>query len=269
MQRWRSDPGWRGATWALAWLAGVAVQLQQAALWPRASYLACVAVAGVAALAWLVAPPLRRGGMLLMLACALGGLGSTGWRADLRLAERLPAALEGADLVVEGRVDAMPQVSADGTRFVFEVQQAWRDGRALRLPETVSLSWYRGWADDALLAGPAVDVRAGQRWRLPVRLRQPHGPMNPHGHDTELWLFERGIGASGYVRAAPGGVVPQLLEPRAGRPIERLRQDLRDAVILRVADARIGGVLAALAVDDQTAIERGDWSSFARPASPT
>ena len=37
---------------------------------------------------------------------------------------------------------------------------------------------------------------------------------------------------------------------------------MRDAVLLRVADARVGGVLAALAVGDQAAIARSDWDLF-------
>lgn len=261
-----TDPGSRWAVWILAWLGGMALQLRQPELWPAAVY-GWMAVGGIAVL---IALALRRRGghvalvmfALVMLALALAGFGLTGWRADLRLAERLSAGLEGADLQVEGIVDAMPQVSVDGTRFVFNVERASRAGEVVTVPPTISLSWYRGWADESLLAGPPVDVRAGQRWRLPVRLKQPHGPMNPHGHDVELWLFERGIGATGYVRATPSGPAPQLLEVRAGRPIERLRQDLRDAVILRVDDARLGGVLAALMVGDQAAIERGDWELF-------
>ncbi|MFO1220889.1 MAG: DNA internalization-related competence protein ComEC/Rec2 [Burkholderiaceae bacterium] len=258
----RIDPGWRAAACALAWLAGIAVQLQQSALWPGPVYV----WAGAAALALgLAAWRLRDRAactLLLVAALALAAFASTGWRAGQRLDDRLSRALEGADLIVEGIVDAMPQVSIDGTRFVFAVQRATRDGTAVTVPELLSLGWYPGWYDDAQLAGPPIDVRAGQRWALPVRLKQPHGPMNPHGFDTELWLFERGIGATGSVRVTPGGVAPQLLEAQAGRPIERLRQSVRDAVILRVADARIGGVLAALAVGDQAAIERADWELF-------
>jgi competence protein ComEC len=257
----RTDPGWRWAAWMLAWLGGVAAQLQQPLLWPSAAYASSLSV-GIVLLVASAAWPRRLPAVLPVMALALAGFGGTGWRAEHRLAERLPAALEGVDLLVDGVVDAMPQVSADGTRFVFSVQWANRAGTTATVPRTISLSWFRGWADDALLAGPPVDVRAGQRWRLPVRLKQPHGPMNPHGHDIELWLFERGIGATGHVRAAPGGPSPQLIEARAGRWLERLRQDLRDAVILHVDDGRLGGVLAALMVGDQAAIERGDWELF-------
>jgi competence protein ComEC len=151
-------------------------------------------------------------------------------------------------------IDQMPQVTPDGFRFVADVQSARLEDRPVTLPKRVSLVWFRGWHEDTLLAGPQVDLRAGQRWALPVRLRQPHGPMNPHGFDTELWMFERGLGASGYVRVTPGSAPPVLLDAPAWRPIEQMRQSIRDAVILRVADVRVGGVLAALIVGDQAAI---------------
>ena len=42
-----------------------------------------------------------------------------------------------------------------------------------------------------MLASP---VHPGERWRFTVRLRRPHGHVNPHGFDYEAWLLERGIG---------------------------------------------------------------------------
>ncbi len=101
-------------------------------------------------------------------------------------------------------------------------------------------------------------MRAGQRWRFTVRLRQPHGNLNPHGFDYELNLFEQGVRATGYVRDAPA----ELLDPAAGFIVERMRQRVRDAIEASVADRRAAGVLAALAVGDQGAIEREDWDLF-------
>ncbi len=262
MRRLRVDPGWFAAACGVAFLAGAATQLQQRSLWPSSVY---AALCGVALLALLLAawPGPRGSRVVAVLALAGLAFGSTGWRAHVRLADRLAPALEGVDLIVDGVIDAMPQVSADGMRFQLAVSGARRlDGSAVTVPRRMALSWYRGWIDDALLAGPQVDLRAGQHWRLPLRLRRPHGPANPHGFDSELWLFERGLGASGYVRAVADGEPPRLLHEDAGRPVERLRQRIRDAVVLRVDDARIGGVLAALAVGDQAAIERNDWELF-------
>jgi competence protein ComEC len=246
---------------ALAWLGGTAWQLRQADVLGAADGAALAVAAAVGALAswrWRHGWP---GLGVLMLASAALAFAATSGRAAWRLAEALPAALEGQDLVVTGEVSDLPRVSLIGTRFVFEVESATRQGEPVTVPRRLSLGWYRGADEGALLAGPAADLRAGQRWRLPVRLRRPHGLFNPHGFDLELWLFEQGIRAGGTVRSTPGATA-QLLADDAGHAVDRLRQDLRDAVYRHLPDAATAGVLAALAVGDQAAIERDDWDLF-------
>jgi competence protein ComEC len=254
-------PATLGLLLASAWLAGTAWQLQQAALW-EAAPLAALALAATAATA--AAWHRRRtwaGALVLALAVAALAFAATSGRAAWRLADSLPPALEGQDLEVTGVVSALPRLSLIGTRFVFDVESAQRLGAPVTVPQRLSLGWYRGVDDGALLAGPASDLRAGQRWRFTVRLRQPHGSLNPHGFDLELWLFEQGLRAGGTVRSVPGAVAEKLTD-RAGHPVERLRQDLRDAIYRQVPDAAAAGVLAALAVGDQAAIERDDWDLF-------
>ena len=254
-------PAALGPLLALAWLGGTAWQLQQAALWRVLPLLALAALAvGLAALAWRHRHAWP-GALTLAMAVAALAFTVTSGRAAWRLADALPPALEGQDLVVTGVISDLPRVSLIGTRFNFEVESAQHLGAAVTVPRRLSLGWYRGLDDGALLAGPVADLRAGQRWRFTVRLRQPHGAFNPHGFDLELWLFEQGLRAGGTVRAVPGAVI-QKLHDDAGHAIDRLRQDLRDAVYRHVPDAQAAGVLAALAVGDQAAIERDDWDLF-------
>jgi competence protein ComEC len=245
------------------WLAGVAWQLQQAGLCSDALVAALLAAGTLGlGLAWR-ALRWHPGAALCLVAAAgvAGGFGSTTLRAAARLAEALPAALEGPDLTVTGVVAEMPRLGASGTRFVFETESAVLLDRPVALPPRLSLGWYRPAEDDPALGGPPADLRAGQRWRLPLRLRAPHGTLNPQGFDLELWLFEQGIGASGTVRARPDAPATLLGESRA-HPVERLRQALRDAIVLRVPDAAAAGVLAALAIGDQAAIARPGWELF-------
>ena len=247
-----SDTGLRGVVWPGAWLAGIAWQLQQVALSGLPVHAACL-VAGAA----LLIPALRlpRAGLPLgALAAALAGFGLAGLQALPRLADTLPPRLEGQDLVVTGTVTRLPQHNLTGTRFVFDIDSASLRGEPVVVPGRVSLGWYRGPDDDALLAGPSHELRAGQRWRLTVRLRQPHGSLNPGGFDLELWLFEQGIRAGGYVRSRAGDVAT-LLDATAGHPVERLRQTLRERIEAAVPDRAAAGVLAALAIGDQQAIE--------------
>jgi competence protein ComEC len=250
------DVGWRLAGLALAWLAGVAVHLQMRALAPLAGSVAAIAVGVVlCAVAW----RWRRAYAAALLGVALVGWGASGWRASLRLADELPAALEGQDLSVSGVIASLPQRGATGLRFRFDVDAAAAHGQPVAIPRRLALGWYGGAHEDATMLQPPLELRAGQRWRFTLRLRRPHGNMNPHGYDYELLLFEQGVRATGYVRDAPA---PELLERAAGYPVERLRQRLREAIFAAVADPRAAGVLAALAVGDQGAIERDDWDLY-------
>ncbi|MEO6407454.1 MAG: DNA internalization-related competence protein ComEC/Rec2 [Burkholderiaceae bacterium] len=257
--------GWRLVGSTLAWLGGVAAQLQERTLLPGWTYvLVCAGAAGAVALVFALRSRAASGTLVLALGCAALGFGASGWNAASRLAEALPPALEGVDLQVTGVVASLPQRGPSGLRFRFEVEHATRIGPAeaadaIALPSLLSLGWYRGWHEDASLAQPQGALRAGQRWRLTLRLRQPHGTLNPHGYDHELALFEQGVRATGYVRDAPAA---QLLGQGAGYPVERLRQRVRDAIDARVSDTRAAGVLAALAIGDQGAIERDDWGLF-------
>ena len=250
--------------WALcglSWLAGCGLQLQMRALWGWEPW---AWLAGLSLLLWPVAWWCRGrwwGLTLAVLAALSLGWSATHLRAQLRWVEALPPALEGQDLALVGTVATLPQEGPEGTRFVLQVESARHQGRLVTVPSRVALGWYRGFDDDAMLGGPPEPVRAGQRWQLTARLKQPHGSLNPHGFDLELWLFEQGIRASGSVRSRPGDVARRL-QDRAGFWFERSRQDWRDAILARVSPPAVAGVLAALAMGDQAAIERDDWDLF-------
>ncbi len=241
----------------LAWLSGCALQLQMARLWDGGVVLA---LTGGAALL-LSAGLWRRSAAACIVAALLLGFALTHQRAAWRVAKGLDAALEGQDLMLTGTVASLPRQTPDGVRFVFEVEAATLRGATVVVPERVSLGWYRGIDEDTLLGGPAEAVMAGQRWRLPVRLARPHGFVNPHGFDFELWLFEQGIRASGSVRSRPGAAAVKL-EERAGHVLQRWRQQWRQGIQAQVGDGAAAGVLAALAIGDQASIERADWELF-------
>ncbi len=252
----RDDTGTRLVTLAIAWFAGLALQLQQRALWPVAWYglalTVCVLVI-VAAWRW------RRAFALAPVGALLLAVGASGWHASTRLADGLADELEGRDLVVTGVVASLPQRSAAGLRFRFEPDASTLDGKVVRVPAVLAVGWYKGMHEDAALSQPQSELRAGQRWRFALRLRQPHGNLNPFGFDYELQLFEQGVRATAYVRDGPA---PELLHRAAGFPVERLRQRVRDEIDAAVPDRRAAGVLAALSVGDQGAIERDDWDLY-------
>lgn len=250
----------------LGWVAGVALQVQQAAL-PPLLWHALAALLGLAGAAGLRVLP-RRGriGPVLRLlgaalAAALVAWAATGWRAGERLAQELALALEGRDLQLVGVVASLPQSDARGLRFHFAVESARAADQPVQVPSRLLLSWYREPPGPATQAAALSQVKAGQRWRLMARLRRPHGSVNPHGYDYELALFEQGLRATGYVRVSPAAP-PERLADGVGHTVDRWRQQVRDAIFARVPDARAAGVLAALAVGDQSAIDRDDWAVF-------
>ncbi len=230
-----------------AWVAGVGLQLQQAALWPGAVYLAGVVLA--VGLAWLGR---RRGVVVACLVTLLLGFSLTGWRADRAWQQRLPADLDNTTLTLEGRVASLPQRLDMGRRFLFEVDAAWADGRSVPVRAPVLMSWFTP------PGGQPPELVPGERWRLDARLRLPHGLANPHGFDRELWLWQQGVGATGAVR----GPAERLAGPGWAAPVARARHAVSAALRAQVDDARAAGVLVALVVGDQSAIDRDDWDLF-------
>jgi len=55
---------------------------------------------------------------------------------------RLPRALEGRDFVVTGRIDDLPLVRDDATRFAFAIDGATLDGQPVPLRGKTMVSWY-------------------------------------------------------------------------------------------------------------------------------
>ncbi len=200
------------------------------------------------------------GAMLLLAAMfAATGFFYAAARAELRLAERLPRQWEGVDLVVTGVVASLPQPFEGGVRFDFDVEQV--APAAAHLPRRIALAWYNG-TSRAAFQGIAP-IHAGERWRLTVRLRRPHGSVNPYGFDYESWLLQRAIGATGYVRPGANARLDDLVL-RPAYLIERSREILRARHWNVLPGYPYAGVLTALAIGDQNAIDARQWQLFAR-----
>lgn len=198
------------------------------------------------------------------LACAVFGFCWAALLAHGRLADALPAEWEGRDIALTGIVADLPQALSRGERFTLAVESVETAGA--RVPARLLLSWYRGReaaeAADAEAGAASVPLlRPGERWRLVVRLKRPHGSANPHGFDYEAWLLERGVRATGHVR--PQGA--RRLDDFVARPatlIERLRDAVRRDFLAALPDGEYAGVLVALAVGDQRAITPAQWRVF-------
>lgn len=189
----------------------------------------------------------------LFLACALAaGFMYAAWRAEVRLADSLPAAWEGRDIRLYGRVEGLPEKTPRGWRFVLDVGVVATPGA--RVPAKVQVSQYS--FDGTAVAGP----EGGQCVNLTVRLLRPHSNVNFGGFDYEGWLLARDIRALGY---AVDGFTPSGAcgySPLA--TIDGWREAMRRRLNAALPDAPYAGVVAGLAVGDQNAIPDTQWVLF-------
>lgn len=194
---------------------------------------------------------------VVLISCAVLGFAWAGWRAQARLADHLPEAWEGKDIELVGVVAALPQQFAQGERFAFDVETVLTPDA--RVPRRISLAWYRSGSDlDEDARNPqGRAVRPGERWRFTVRLKRPHGNVNPHAFDYEAWLFERGIRATGAIRTRAEALRLANFVWRPGYVVESLRDRLRTRFIGALPAETYVGVLTALAIGDQRGIPAG------------
>ncbi|MDD5384129.1 MAG: DNA internalization-related competence protein ComEC/Rec2 [Gallionella sp.] len=213
--------------------------------------------------------------VLLLAAFACGaGFYHAAWQAEQRLAVNLPDEWQGRDIEVIGVVAELPRRYERGLRFGFDVEQTVTrvPGQKFFVPQAsvpqhIYLSTY---SDDKTAP---LELRAGERWRLTLRLKQPHGAANPHGFDFEMWALERNIRAIGYVHNSekllaghPKGD-NRRIDERAdglGYRIETWRETVRDKFNATLGGAPYAGVLSALAIGDQNSISPPQWQIFTR-----
>jgi competence protein ComEC len=229
---------------------------QQAQLPPLVWALALPVIAG---LAWTMRNIARR--VLIGLLCAVAGFAWAALFAHVRLADSLPVEWEGRDVQLTGVIASLPQPYERSMRFEFDVERVLTD--SAKVPQRIALTWWGSAATDGK-SGSLPELHPGERWRLTVRLRRPHGGANPHGFDYEAWLFERNIRATGYVRPKSGSRRVDGMVHRPAYWVETARDVLRTRILRALHEQPYAGVIAALAVGDQRAIPPEQWQIFTR-----
>ncbi len=244
----------------IAFVLGVCVLQWQASL-PTIAIMALIGGAGVvlslSALFRSTLGSLGRAAALLGIGCL--GFAYAAGHASWRMADELAFDDEGHDIAVVGVVASLPVRLERGVRFEFDIERV--DAPNIRVPERVLLGWYSG-----DIGGDSA-VQPGERWAFSVRLKRPHGTMNPGGFDFEAWMLERNLRASGYVRVGRNAMPVKRLSEMVWTPryaIERARSNLRAKLQPRLDGKRYGGVLLALVLGDQRAIGDADWTLFNR-----
>lgn len=101
-----------------------------------------------------------------------------------------------------GKVVSLPRQFVENTRFVLQLSDVCSEKTQIAARHLVEVRWY------ADTAQPLPQIKAGQHWRLPVKLKPIRGLANPGSPWREANALVDGIIASATVRA---GVSPQLL----------------------------------------------------------
>ncbi|MGD9108665.1 MAG: DNA internalization-related competence protein ComEC/Rec2 [Gammaproteobacteria bacterium] len=156
--------------------------------------------------------------------------------AQVQLAHRLPAAQEGKVLSVVGKVISLPQTKQNFTSFVFQTSK-----------RRLKLNWYNS----------QKTIHPGEVWHLHVKLKRPHGFMNPGGFDYEAYLFVKGISAIGYV--VNDSTNKLVADAWYSQLFNRLRQLLRSKIQYLFIDQSLMGFVLALVVGDRTSVTPSQW----------
>jgi len=229
----------------VAFLAGVLLLQYQPQLLPL--YLVCL----LPPCAWATWRWRHRSRMVVPLTILLGLLWANGMAHSV-LSSGLSPELEGRELTLTGYIDSIPEVTSRRTRFRFQVEAVSLEGVAMDSPGAVQLSWYQ--------YAPALT--AGDRWQLRVKLKRPHGMLNPGSLDYERTLFSRGIRATGYVRQSSlNRVVGQASGVAA---VHRVRQHIGQRLIPHIGEGAAAGLILALVIGDRSRIEADQWERFRR-----
>ncbi|HEX4896559.1 MAG TPA: DNA internalization-related competence protein ComEC/Rec2 [Solimonas sp.] len=201
-------------------------------------------------------------GFLMALALGLSALPRWRWRiywaaavlgflhgllqAQAALADRWPASRHGEVLSVQGAIASLPESEPDARGEGQTVRFLFAPGPGADAPNRIRASWYRS----------EVLPRAGECWQLELKLRTPHGSLNPQGFDYEGWLLREGVGALATVRAGePCGMA-------SGYRLLRLRQALVDRLRTALDGHPAAGLLVGLTVGDTSGLRQADWDVF-------
>lgn len=177
----------------------------------------------------------------------LVGLLLASYQAHDRLGARLPHSDQSQDLWLSGQIADLPEHEGRDWRFLFVPDEG-----GLR---RIRVTWYRS----------EHIVQAGECWRFLLRLKAPHGLLNPGGFDYEGWLFREGIGATGYVREAEHCAVDSVAKTATGRHLLLVqRQRLASALAVRLGEHPMQGFVLGLTLGEAGAITDAQWRTLRR-----
>ena len=169
------------------------------------------------------------------------------YHAQLTLDAVLESRLEGRTVLVQGTVADIPaNLSNQGVRFLFRAERIDAGDGWKRFVRNLRLSWYRNPQFPAL----------GDHWQLSLRMKRPHGNVNPGGFDYERWLFQQRISATGYVTSDRRN---HRLEGRPAPVISGMRKFVAAFLDTREQPTAGLSLIRAMTIGDRSAIVPAQW----------
>jgi len=158
----------------------------------------------------------------------------------------LIAELESKPIDIVGYISGLPNKNSHRIRFDFIL-----DPPQQGLPDKIRLNWY----------SVKKSLQAGQYWQFTVKLKRPHGMLNPYGFDYEQWLFTQNIGAVGYVRKSNGLLARDLAFSEF---ISHWRQKISEQIDKVIKKSPQRALIKALAIGIRDEIDDEAWRLFRR-----
>ena len=174
--------------------------------------------------------------------------------ASWSLSRHLPSELLGIEVEIVATIVDLPHRNGRRLRFLSELEsvKALESDVPLQRSGRVRLSWY---------GNSAPDLKAGDKVKLIVKLKEPSGFMNPGGFDLEGWLIQNKIVATGYVRSKSFDTDKSVIS-HGLTPVSSARNMLQRR-LLTASDGMVSqGVILALAVGDRSGISTELWDRF-------
>jgi len=184
--------------------------------------------------------PLRQ--LALAYCVAIVALGWTLYQLQARQIEYHQIAQDTRIVVF---VDDVPLRMSWGQRFTAKVIECLSCEKHFG-PKTIQLSWY----------GKEMNLVAGQKWEMTVRLKPYHGFRNAGSFDSTRWSMYKGFDARGYIRRKPAPII--VSEP-SSLGISAARQALSQGLEQRHTANSNVGVVQALTLGLKHGIDSDIW----------
>jgi len=165
------------------------------------------------------------------------------FHAHLIINDRLSNEIAGKEITIRGTISSVPEQQQRRIRFEFKPDSSSQ----YALPKKVRLNWYQPLPND---------LHAGEQWQLTVKLKPVRGMINPGSFDYEAWLFQQGIGATGYVRSSSKN---HHIKTAPFYSINSLRQSLIQNIEAELSDSSNIGLIQGLTTGLRHNISPEQW----------